>query len=213
MFIMVVLPQPDSPRIRQHFLLFAQVDQQSLFLDRDGGKGGHALADLELIGVIQAAVLLVDNLQAADHLVQVVQRHTDHRLGHKAVVVKDGPVKARVADGVLHHDGFARLGNHAFKPQTVFHGDIGDIHRTDMEQRTQPVGLGIQKPDRPRLAVQGFDNDLQTPGQRILEVVHLQKLLHDLPCRFGKSLLLRHALQLLAAFFRSDTFFTNSFLY
>ena len=178
---------------RENLFLLAQVDHQPLFLDGDGGKSGHALADLQLRISIQAAVLLVDDLQAADHIMQIVQRYTDHGLGRKAVVVEDRPVKARIAGSVFHHDRFSRFGNQTLDPEAVFHGDVGDIDRPDMEHGTESVGLRIQKPDRPRFTVERLDNNLQTPGQCVLEAVHLQKLLHDLPCRFGKLFFFRHA--------------------
>ena len=141
------------------------------------------LAHPQLLGAVGRPVELVDDLDAADHLVEVLQRHAEHGLCDEPAVVKHRAVEARVGGGVLHDDRLPGFGDEAFEPDPILHRNIRNVRRTDMEDRRKTVRLPVKEPDRAGLAVQGFRDDLQTAGKRLIEILRLEKPLHDLPCR------------------------------
>ena len=161
------------PEDGKDLLFFAEIDQQALFVDGDSGERGHMLAKAKLLFIKSASVLFVHDLQTSDNIMQIVQRDTDHALCYKAVIIKRRPVKSGIVRGIHHDNAFSRLCNNTLNTNTIINGDIGDVGRADVEHGAQPVGLAVQKPDRPGLAVEGPDDDLQAPGKRILKMILL----------------------------------------
>ena len=145
----------------QNLLVLSEVEAQALVLDRDGREGGHRLAQLEVVGVVEAAVGTVDDLDAADGLEAVLDRHADHALRDKARFLVHAAGEALVLRGVLDDDGLALLDDRAGDALAVFDRDAADIHGALVEDGEEAVALLVQHPDRPRLAAERFDDDLQ----------------------------------------------------
>ena len=68
------------------------INADIIFLYRDGRKGCHLLAEGEVVFVKEGVVVFVDDLHAADDLMDVVQGNADHGLCNDPVVIKDIPL-------------------------------------------------------------------------------------------------------------------------
>ena len=118
-------------------------------------------AELQVHIVVDAAIGFVDQLYTAEHLMQVVQRHTEHGPGHDAVVVEYGAVELGRVPAIRHQHGSPGLGDYPFDAQPVFNGDIGQVHGANVKNAGQPVGFLVQQPNRPRFAFQCMEKDFQ----------------------------------------------------
>lgn len=148
----------------------------SLFVYTDGVTEATNGAE-ELFGVKGGAVFLVDELQTADDLRQVVQRHTDHAAHRQTVFFQKRALKPRVRRGLRETDGLTGCYNETLRRGAQLHAEIGQVHRPDMKHGDQPAGLAVQQPDYPGLTLEHMDKHFQAPGQSRFQVFFFQQLL------------------------------------
>ena len=163
----------------QNFLFLALLEGQPFIFDHDSSKCCHARAEQHFICAEKTAVFLVDDFNAADDILQIVQRHADHTFCNKSALIKHGSLKARIDRDVLNQYGVAGTCDNALNADAVFDADIGNIRWANVIQGDETVTLRIAIPDHTRLAIKCADKNLQTPRNRICELVNFQQLLHN----------------------------------
>ena len=180
----------DAAEGNKHLLLLAGGDGEALLLDGEGPHGGHPLAELLLFLVKAGTVRLVDELHAADHFREVLQRDAQHAAHQRAAVIEHA---ARVfpGHGILDQDALSVPGDKTFHAETVFGADIGKVDRPCLRDRDQPVCLLVQKPHGASFTVKNPCEHFQHPGKSRGDLFRIQQLFQKLKHDADKTFVLQ----------------------